>query len=422
MSKGNMLLGYARGKMGDIVFARVKGQQIQRPRNRQPNNPRSSQQMYQRSLFACAVSFFSKGRQALFQYAFESKKSTESDYNAFIRLNAKNGVHMTKDMLDNIYYPKLGNYIMTQGSLPGYESQFLASERKFCCFLTDVQSAAAADDITIGEISQQLIASGNYEYGDIITILQIKSDCYFEEGSDPIPVVWEEGKPVRWILDQFILNPNSTTKVNTVLRNVKVSKRDVELDDTVTIESSALSSAYDEIGGFCVVHSRKTSSGLKVSTTTLTNSTGAQLALAKCATQEYIDYVLVDWQSRAEAILEGSLSPNESASVPDFTPALPIMRDVAANSELILTNLSIAKLAELKEIFEGGSDADADIYVGQGVYNATFAQIVDNFVADIVIAGQDDPDSLFIDGTTGELKYVNNSVEEKRVVLTTVNI
>lgn len=303
MSKGNMLLGYARGKMGDIVFARVKGQQVQRPRNRQPNNPRSAAQMYQRSLFACAVKFFSKGRQALFQYAFEGKKSTESDYNAFVRLNAKNGVHLTKDMIDNLNYPALGNWIMTQGSLPGFTSNYNETDHKFHSNLGG-SFTADLSAITIGMLSQALIETGNFQTGDIITVLNIRSGSFYEEGSDPIPVVVDEQNPITWIIEQFEINPSSTELVTAIFNNFDFAKTSA---NALEITSRALSSSVDEIGGFAVFHSRKTSSGVKVSTTTLVNSLGANEAIAKCETQEYVDYVLVDWQSRQEAILEGAL-------------------------------------------------------------------------------------------------------------------
>lgn len=55
MSKGNLLLGYGRGKLGDIVLSRSGGRQIARARNREPRNPRSIAQQYQRMAFATAA-------------------------------------------------------------------------------------------------------------------------------------------------------------------------------------------------------------------------------------------------------------------------------------------------------------------------------------------------------------------------------
>lgn len=48
MSKGNLFLGFGRGKVGDIVFTRQSGEQVTRARNRSPRNPKSPLQLVQR--------------------------------------------------------------------------------------------------------------------------------------------------------------------------------------------------------------------------------------------------------------------------------------------------------------------------------------------------------------------------------------
>lgn len=47
-----MLLGFARKKLGDVVFYRSSGEQISRARNRNPRNPRSDKQAVQRMVLA----------------------------------------------------------------------------------------------------------------------------------------------------------------------------------------------------------------------------------------------------------------------------------------------------------------------------------------------------------------------------------
>lgn len=71
MAKGNMLLGFARRKIGDVVFYRANGEQVARARNRNPKNPRTEKQALQRMVLASA----SKTLQALrglYDHAFES--------------------------------------------------------------------------------------------------------------------------------------------------------------------------------------------------------------------------------------------------------------------------------------------------------------------------------------------------------------
>lgn len=55
MAKGNMLLGFARKKVGDLVMYRANGEQITRARNRNPRNPKSDRQAIQRCVLATAA-------------------------------------------------------------------------------------------------------------------------------------------------------------------------------------------------------------------------------------------------------------------------------------------------------------------------------------------------------------------------------
>lgn len=86
MAKGNMLLGYARGKVGSLVFARRKGEQITRSRNTAPNNPRTRAQLGQRMKMYAPVKFYKQSLERFFKYAF-TVGSHETVFNAFMREN-----------------------------------------------------------------------------------------------------------------------------------------------------------------------------------------------------------------------------------------------------------------------------------------------------------------------------------------------
>lgn len=51
MAKDNLFLGYARGKVGSVVFYRAKGEQITRSLNAAPSNPQTALQLLQRVCF-----------------------------------------------------------------------------------------------------------------------------------------------------------------------------------------------------------------------------------------------------------------------------------------------------------------------------------------------------------------------------------
>lgn len=87
MAKGNMLLGFARGKVGDLVFTRLDGEQVTRPRNRHPANPRTNKQLIQRAIMATVMAAYSAGRE-IFDHSFQGYSVGAGNQRRFLSLNA----------------------------------------------------------------------------------------------------------------------------------------------------------------------------------------------------------------------------------------------------------------------------------------------------------------------------------------------
>lgn len=88
MSKGNLLLGYARGAVGDVVFSRLDGQQITRARNRAPRNPKTNPQLVQRAFMATILQAYKAGK-AIFDHSFEGKSVGAGCMREFMSLNLR---------------------------------------------------------------------------------------------------------------------------------------------------------------------------------------------------------------------------------------------------------------------------------------------------------------------------------------------
>ena len=88
MAKGNLFQGMGRGKVGDVVFSRLNGEQISRVRNRHPKNPRSNSQLYQRAIMATVMQAYSAGK-AIFDHSFEGYAVGAQNQRRFLSLNAK---------------------------------------------------------------------------------------------------------------------------------------------------------------------------------------------------------------------------------------------------------------------------------------------------------------------------------------------
>lgn len=98
MSKGNMLLGYARGKVGSLVFTRRKGEQVTRAYNARPNNPKSPKQVLQRMKIYAPTALYRLFAPNFFKFAFDDQKVNETDYNVYMRKNIANSPWVDKNL------------------------------------------------------------------------------------------------------------------------------------------------------------------------------------------------------------------------------------------------------------------------------------------------------------------------------------
>lgn len=294
-----MLLGYARGSVGDVTFARVKGQQVARARNRQPNNPRTKSQMSQRTIFVSAVEFFRRGSQNLFQFAFENKKPTQSDYNAFMSENAKKGIFIMKDMVNNPNVPMVGNFTMSKGTL----TRSLVDKGQNAVFGADSEYVGQSIS-TIADLTTQLKKFG-YDDGDIITFVRIVVPSFTPTAA--APVVAGTSAP-RWLITQITLSSTDTSAISA----------DFSINTLINGEGGSVvgvSINYDEedygannIMATCVIVSRKETDGLKVTNAELRGDANWNQAIQYGQAATWKDAVLANWKSADEAILEGSLS------------------------------------------------------------------------------------------------------------------
>lgn len=309
MAKGNMLLGMARGSVGDVTFYRDGGLQRARARNRQPNNPRSNKQQTQRALFANCVKFYKLTAAKFFRFAFENKKVNESDYNAFMRENLKRGVMMSKTAFYCEPYPALGNWLMSRGSLATIRN---ANDDNTNAPIFDLGAPYAdipSRNITIGEISTAMVASGRYQVGDIITMIK-----YLANG-DEIPSATPDAEAdllqTNFVFWQFLVDPNNTNSFISLFGDVVRFYIDQTSQGNLAISFGSLAAAGNEewrLGyqATTIIHSRNTANGLLVSTQELTCNPRYTAAITTATTDAtYKSAVLSDWQASGLAILQG---------------------------------------------------------------------------------------------------------------------
>lgn len=339
MAKGNFLLGYARGSVGDVTFSRVKGNQVAKARNRNPANPNTIPQAMQRSLFADAVRFYTRGVQNAFRFAFERKLENESDYNAFMRLNVNRGVRIGKT--PDSMYPAIGDWLVADGSItpPLVEdgsagtavgdsiigayhvndmpaSPYVAGDALPDAGITLGFSAASAPT-TVGALSTALKAQfPQLRDGDFVTVLLI-SQAFQGTINDifPSPVGSAEGlmEDPAWSFAQFTIDEGSTANVSTIYHSAGTTLQVLSNSDTnygimlsrVSQFSPIVDIEYGTIAAGAVIFSRQTSSGLLVSSAPLSSGYQYKQAVDYSRTKAWEDFVMVDWGAADPAILQG---------------------------------------------------------------------------------------------------------------------
>lgn len=308
MAKGNMLLGMSRGSVGDVTFYRSGGSQRARARNRKPANPMTVRQQTQRAKFANAVKFHKQVTSNFFRFAYEDKKTNESDYNAFMRHNVGNSGFIGAKASKISSWPALGLWEVTAGSLPEINDvSFNNSDARISCEIAEV----AGEYTTVGQLSAALIAGNDWREGDIFTVL-----LYTVSAAGSLPTVDTETTHIaNSAFCQFILSSTDTTP----LTDVKVSIGGIDFNiftdigavGLVGVGEDAKTSFTNDLYQAAFIHSRNTAGGLLVSTASMVANKPQVITDALTEDGTYYNAVLADWDAAAEAVLQGAAAANQ---------------------------------------------------------------------------------------------------------------
>lgn len=388
MAKGNMLLGMARGSVGDVTFYRDGGLQRARSRNRQPNNPRSNKQQTQRALFANCVKFYKLTASKFYKFAFENKKVNESDYNAFMRENLKRGVMMSKTAFYVEPYPALGNWLMSRGSLATIVNANDDNTQAPIFDLGATWTGLPDDNVTIGAMSSAMVASGRYEVGDIITMVRFSTKSL----GQVLPSATPDATKLQSLFEyfQFLVDPNNETKFLDIVGDTpRFHLTTTATSNSLAIEygiesASALEDWTDDYNGITVIHSRNTAQGLRVSTQELVVNPRYQAAIETALTDaNYQSAVLSDWQASGLAILQG-----DGLELEEPLTVLKLANDAAPTTRT----------------YEGGSETQLHIF--PVTFNKD-ASVVTS--ADFVISNDTASTTASWNSSTGEVTFTSTA-------------
>lgn len=189
MSKGNLFLGFARGKVGDVVFSRNSGEQVARARNRSPKNPQSALQMLQRVCMKTSSSAFSM-LQAICNHSYQGRAEGTPCQSRFTELNVAQMRRQLRDLIEqgdpvDIMESVESNfagkydtgaqirpYVISEGTLPVMSYAMSGDIACNAVFAIPGITSATATTFTY----QQVIDALGLQAGDQITFVALSVD------------------------------------------------------------------------------------------------------------------------------------------------------------------------------------------------------------------------------------------------------
>lgn len=165
MAKGNLFLGTATKKLGDVVMMRRDGEQVSRVRVRTIANPKSDGQAAQRNYLAPVAKFYAPLASCL-ERSWEGKNRTKS-YQAFLKANInlarQNGWSAIKGAPFTPF-----PYKVSEGTLTSAVVSFNQSESRFT-----MELAGGVSVTNMGTLSQSLMQRYNLLEGDQVTLVLV---------------------------------------------------------------------------------------------------------------------------------------------------------------------------------------------------------------------------------------------------------
>ena len=313
MSKGNMFINKAAGKVGNLVLYQRSGEQVMRAYQSKVKNPRTLEQVMQRAKFANAVKFYKRAVKNFFTFAFEDQRANESAFNAFMRHNIALSPFLTKPMVDEGKFPACGSWMLSQGSLnqPFADVQLKKDEsgKPLDTLRINLLPGIDLDKKTIGEFSQQLEEKATgFEEGDILTFVCIATDATDGSAATLTELATDPStKYPTWCICQFVLD-KSSTKPLTEWSYIGLPNYLLEIGrDYIDISAG---DAFNGMFALAMLISRKTvDNKLLTSTAYLTGSVEWR-NVVNCDIPELqnLRAIAKTWGSDNEAILKGSIA------------------------------------------------------------------------------------------------------------------
>lgn len=193
MGKGNLFLGFGRGKIGDVVYFRQYGEQVWRARNKSPKNPQTALQLLQRVVLKTVSGAYSL-LQPLANHSFQGEQEGTPNQSMFTKRN----VEILRTRLASIINDgdpsdilssteanfsrkassgaEINSYLISEGSIGSLEVSFISGVASL--LLGDFSTAPTYSNLTY----QQVVNALGLQRGDQLTFVWLGCDDSGDEG------------------------------------------------------------------------------------------------------------------------------------------------------------------------------------------------------------------------------------------------
>lgn len=265
MSKGNLLLGFGRGKLGDIVLSRSNGEQVARARNRSPRNPQTPLQLAQRVVMKSVSAAYSL-LQDITDHSFQGLELGTPNQSRFITRNVAMLRNQLADVLNagdaesilssteanfnarEQMMPLVNPWIISEGHLPSLGLTLASVESSQQWQLPFAGATPAAAIPTYAEV----LAAFNLQRGDQLTFCAIVHDDSGSPESDGSVI--NAFQYARIILDPA--NGDLTAPFLSADSNGVVNQPNARNEGAVTFGSSTAALTIAGVNGAAVASGR----------------------------------------------------------------------------------------------------------------------------------------------------------------------
>ena len=228
-----------------------------------------------------------------------------------------NSTLLVKGNVDDAYFPALGRWQMSSGSLPNAFS-IKKTDTSVFAFVNE----GIKENATIGDISSALVGQG-FHTGDIVTFVLITSPVSYLDFD--LTNLYDSGlQQPQWLIVQFAIDPKDTRDISQAnylgsrydgLREYEGNSLFVDTDGTIawSRHPTSVGDLKDMMAATCCIVTRNTGSGVLATNTSLFGNDIFDKMLSDAEGTNYENEVLVSWGAREGAILKGSIATRSGA-------------------------------------------------------------------------------------------------------------